>query len=172
MSTQACDTEFDATQKTNPAVHAALPELSPGSTVGRYLVIGEVGVGGMGRVLRAYAPKLEREVALKLLRTDVLDSAAQARSLPEARAMAHRRCHPNVVAAHDVFPQPATPEPTSILASLAEVKQRVDMRQWWPDHRKQQIIKALEHAQRAINRGTKRVLAALADAGYQGTKLP
>ncbi|MEM9454458.1 MAG: serine/threonine-protein kinase [Myxococcota bacterium] len=72
-----------------------------GDTIGRYVVLEQVGYGGMGRVLRAYDPKLGREVALKLLRSDVLDQKAQARLVREARAMA-RLSHPSVVAVHDV----------------------------------------------------------------------
>ena len=70
--------------------------------LGRYVVIEEVGRGGMGRVLRAYDPKLQREVALKLLRRTRggLDEA-RTRLVREARAMA-RLSHPNVVAVYDV----------------------------------------------------------------------
>jgi eukaryotic-like serine/threonine-protein kinase len=72
-----------------------------GEQLGRYLVIEELGRGGMGVVLRAYDPKLQREVALKLVRTDTLEPAAEARLVREARAMA-RLAHPNVVAVYDV----------------------------------------------------------------------
>jgi serine/threonine-protein kinase len=72
-----------------------------GTPLGRYLVIEELGRGGMGVVLRAYDPKLQREVALKLVRTDLLGAVAQARLVREARAMA-RLAHPNVVAVYDV----------------------------------------------------------------------
>ena len=41
--------------------------------LGRYTVIGEAGRGGLGVVLRAYDPKLRREVALK--RMLVVDAA-------------------------------------------------------------------------------------------------
>ena len=75
--------------------------MPPGSFVGRYLIIEEVGRGGMGIVQRAYDPKLQREVALKLVRTDAEDEAARARLVREARAMA-RVNHPNVVGVYDV----------------------------------------------------------------------
>jgi len=88
------------------------PELDPaidpieGWSRGRYLVLEQVGSGGMGRVFRAYDPKLQREVALKLLHTHVLGAEAQARLVREARAMA-MLSHPNVVAVHDVDDTPA-----------------------------------------------------------------
>ena len=73
----------------------------PGGSLGRYLVIEELGRGGMGLVLRAYDPKLQREVAVKLLRSGVLDATSEARMIHEARAMA-KLSHPNVVAVYDV----------------------------------------------------------------------
>jgi eukaryotic-like serine/threonine-protein kinase len=74
---------------------------SIGRQLGRYLVIEELGRGGMGVVLRAYDPKLQREVALKIVRADALEASTQARLVREARAMA-RLNHPNVVAVYDV----------------------------------------------------------------------
>jgi tetratricopeptide (TPR) repeat protein len=78
--------------------------LRRGATVGRYIVVGRVGGGGMGVIYAAYDPELDRKVAIKLLRAD--DKAgpmeqAKIRLLREAQAMA-RLSHPNVIAVHDV----------------------------------------------------------------------
>ena len=72
-----------------------------GGSIGRYLVIEEIGEGGMGRVQRAYDPKLQREVALKVVHASMLDEQTRGRMLREARAMA-KLGHPNVVAVYDV----------------------------------------------------------------------
>jgi len=70
-----------------------------GTRIGRYVALGDVGSGGMGRVVRARDPELQREVALKLLRTQ--SSSARARLIREAQAMA-RLSDPNVLPVYDV----------------------------------------------------------------------
>ena len=67
--------------------------------LGRYVVIDELGRGGMGQVFRAFDPKLDREIALKLLRRVTDD--ARTRLLREAQAMA-QLSHPNVLPVYDV----------------------------------------------------------------------
>ncbi|MCL4225793.1 MAG: serine/threonine-protein kinase [Myxococcales bacterium] len=74
---------------------AADSEAMAGATIDRYVVLRELGRGGMGVVHVAYDTELDRQVALKLLRR-----GEPARSRDEARAMA-RLSHPNVVAVHD-----------------------------------------------------------------------
>jgi hypothetical protein len=71
-----------------------------GGSVGRFVVIGVVGRGGMGVVLSAFDPELDRKVALKLL-ADQPDAERRARLLREAQAMA-RLSHPNVVTVYEV----------------------------------------------------------------------
>jgi tetratricopeptide (TPR) repeat protein len=77
------------------------PGLERGATIGRLVVIDELGAGGMGVVYAAYDPELDRKVALKLLRPGSGGSRARERFLREAQALA-KLSHPNVVAIHDV----------------------------------------------------------------------
>ncbi|MCA9650653.1 MAG: serine/threonine protein kinase [Myxococcales bacterium] len=77
------------------------PPPAPGTELSRYVVLGPLGRGGMGEVLRAYDPRLHREVALKRLRSGVLEEGAAERLVREAQAMA-QLSHPNVVAVYDV----------------------------------------------------------------------
>lgn len=76
-------------------------DLPTGGKVGRYVVLEEIGRGGMGRVVRAYDPKLQREVALKEVGGKALGEEGSRRLVREARAMA-RLSHPNVVPVYDV----------------------------------------------------------------------
>src|SRR6186713_1385130 len=78
-----------------------LPPSPTPARLGRYVVVDEVGKGGMGRVLRAYDPKLHRVVALKLLFAGGHRSEAAARIDREAQAMA-QLSHPNLVPVYDV----------------------------------------------------------------------
>ncbi len=79
-----------------------------GRILGRFVIIDKVGQGGMGEVHRAYDPTLQREVALKLVRTGGRDGGdddeRQQRTLREAQAMA-RISHPNVVPVFDAWTQ-------------------------------------------------------------------
>jgi eukaryotic-like serine/threonine-protein kinase len=70
----------------------------PGSLMGRYIVLYRVGSGGMGIVLAAYDPELDRKVALKIVSESEDDSRELVR---EARALA-KLAHENVVVVHDV----------------------------------------------------------------------
>jgi len=71
--------------------------------VGRYVLEERIGAGGSGVVYRAFDPKHERKVALKLLhaREDGDQAAARARLLREAQVLA-KLSHPNVVRILDV----------------------------------------------------------------------
>lgn len=90
-----------STGVSSPERAGVAERLDPGDYVDRYVVLSEIGEGGMGIVYRAYDPKLRREVALKCLRSDALDRAAEARLVREAQVMA-QLTHPNVVAVYDV----------------------------------------------------------------------
>jgi serine/threonine protein kinase/tetratricopeptide (TPR) repeat protein len=76
-------------------------QLVPGTRLGHYEVLGPIGQGGMGEVYRARDPRLERDVALKILRRRLAeDEEARARFEREAKAIA-ALSHPNIVAIFD-----------------------------------------------------------------------
>lgn len=79
--------------------------LKPGQRVGRFTVVERVGQGGMGLVVSAFDPALDRRVAIKVLKPQQGGSGASSggttRLVREAQAMA-QLSHPNVVPVYDV----------------------------------------------------------------------
>ena len=72
-----------------------------GRNLGKYRVLEPLGRGGMARVYRAYHPQLDRYVAVKVLRSDLVEEEEfLARFQLEARAVAALR-HPNIVQVFD-----------------------------------------------------------------------
>jgi tRNA A-37 threonylcarbamoyl transferase component Bud32/HEAT repeat protein len=70
--------------------------------LGRFELLEILGEGAFGTVYRAYDPQLDREVAIKLPRADVLQTAEdRQRFLREARAAAGIN-HPNICPVHEV----------------------------------------------------------------------
>lgn len=75
---------------------------APGQRIGRFTVLERLGHGGMGIVVSAYDPKLDRRVAIKLLSAKAAgESEHRNRLVREAQAMAKLR-HPNVVSVYEV----------------------------------------------------------------------
>jgi serine/threonine protein kinase/ABC-type glycerol-3-phosphate transport system substrate-binding protein len=75
-----------------------------GKSIGRYRILERLGQGGMAVVYKAYDTRLERDVALKVIRTEnILPSQSEKflkRFEREAKAQAKFE-HPNIVPVHD-----------------------------------------------------------------------
>jgi serine/threonine-protein kinase len=73
-------------------------------SIGRYRVEGLLGTGAMGEVYRAHDPAIDRMVAIKVVRPELVAGSGGAQLLErfrrEARAAGHR-FHPNIVAIWD-----------------------------------------------------------------------
>ncbi|HWL88256.1 MAG TPA: protein kinase, partial [Polyangiaceae bacterium] len=84
----------------------SLSRLTEGSVfAGRYRIDGLLGCGGMGEVYRAHDERLQRAVALKVVRVDTYDTAkeresAKRRLLNEARLVSALK-HPHIVEIYD-----------------------------------------------------------------------
>jgi eukaryotic-like serine/threonine-protein kinase len=76
--------------------------LAANARLGNYEIKSVLGVGGMGEVYRARDSRLNRDVAIKVLREEVAASAdLRSRFEREARAVAALN-HPNIVAVYDI----------------------------------------------------------------------
>ena len=73
---------------------------TPPTLIGHFVVVESLGHGGMGRVYRTYDPKLERQVAVKIVHPDV-GARHASRMEREAQALA-RLNHLNVVQVYEV----------------------------------------------------------------------
>ena len=100
--------ELAMAQEWETSVLTLLPGLDPEPSpepvpcVGKYELRGLLGKGAMGAVHRAFAPVLEREVALKVMLPRIaFDPEHKRRFEREARAVA-RLSHPNVVTLFDL----------------------------------------------------------------------
>ena len=80
-----------------------MPDLS-GQSIGRYHLIEQLGEGGMAIVYKAYDTRLEREVAVKIIRHSAFSPEMMEGVLKrferEAKSLA-RLSHPNIVKVHD-----------------------------------------------------------------------
>ena len=112
----------EATEPKRPLLH-----LKVGQEVeGRYRILRELGRGGNGVVYAAFDPKLDREIALKLIRESGRKRSAV---IQEARALAAVK-HPNVVTIHDV----GTTEAGLTFLSM-ELVEGPSMRRWLESER-------------------------------------
>jgi serine/threonine protein kinase len=75
--------------------------LPHGVALGRFVVTGYVGQGGMGQVYSAHDPDLNREVALKVIAREAETSSSE-RFIREAQA-ASALNHPNIVTVYEVI---------------------------------------------------------------------
>jgi hypothetical protein len=81
------------------STNEATDELERGAAVGRFILLGLLGRGGMGAVYAAYDPELDRRVAVKILQARSGDG--EARLLREAKTVAKLQ-HPNVIVVYEV----------------------------------------------------------------------
>jgi len=118
--------------------------LARGRVIDRYIIIELLGAGGMGVVYAAYDPRLDRKIALKVLRPDLDGHDRGARLLHEAKTLARLR-HPNVVAVHDA----GTFEQQVFVAM--ELVDGMTLREWLREPRDwQEIVRVFLEAARGL----------------------
>jgi eukaryotic-like serine/threonine-protein kinase len=99
-------------------------------TIGRYRIDGVLGGGAMGVIYRAYDPEIDRNVAIKLIRADLLSGDERENYIQRFRreAQAAGRCvHPNIVTVYDFALHDGNPYLTMELVegqSLGEARAR------------------------------------------------
>ena len=94
--------ELVACGQCNATVAVPMGLTAPGSMLGDFAIVREIGVGGMGRVYLAHQVSLDRPVALKVLSENFASDSSFIESfIKEARTAAALN-HPNIVQAYAV----------------------------------------------------------------------
>lgn len=76
--------------------------LAPGTRLAHFEIVGRLGAGGMGEVYRAHDTSLDRDVAIKVLSSQLADNAEMGeRFVREARAVA-ALSHPNILSIYEL----------------------------------------------------------------------
>ncbi|HEY0307653.1 MAG TPA: serine/threonine-protein kinase [Acidobacteriaceae bacterium] len=100
-----------------------MPEI--GQFFGPYEIRGQLGAGGMGTVLRAYDPRLHREVAIKILNANFEEAGVRARFLREARA-ASALNHPHIATIFDIGEHDGKPYMVMELLEGETLRERIE----------------------------------------------
>jgi serine/threonine protein kinase/tetratricopeptide (TPR) repeat protein len=76
--------------------------LATGTTLGPYKILAPLGAGGMGEVYRAHDSRLGRDVAIKVIPTELSGDRERLKRFEQEARAAGALSHPNVCAIHDV----------------------------------------------------------------------
>ncbi|HEX9163613.1 MAG TPA: protein kinase [Thermoanaerobaculia bacterium] len=76
--------------------------LSRGTLVGPYRILAPLGAGGMGEVFRAHDEKLNRDVAVKVLSSELASNADHLRRFQQEAHAASALNHPNIITIYDI----------------------------------------------------------------------
>ncbi len=117
----------------------------------RYEIMEQIGMGGMARVFRALDHRLNRQVAVKILREDLAEDAELRRRFHEESQAVAMLSHPNIVAVYDVS------RSSDVEYIVMELIDGITLKQYmqkkgnklnWREalHFTTQIVKALGHA--------------------------
>ena len=114
-----------------PRVNERIRELRP--PIGKYRIVGLIGTGGMGVVYRGYDPDLDREVAVKVLKSGVLEKPDHLERFKRECRAAAKLSHSGVVHVYDAGVIEGSPylvmelvEGTSLALKLVEGRMAVD----------------------------------------------
>src|SRR5262249_10087593 len=91
-----------SSQRGSTTPPSAAPSHPVSLSGGRYQIEELIGEGSRKRVYRAHDTRLDRIVALAIVKTEGLDAAGLARVRRETRAMGRLGDHPNLVTVYDV----------------------------------------------------------------------
>jgi len=126
-------------------------QLSPGDRIGPYRVQGSLGAGGMGEVYRAWDPRLDRAVALKIIGTSA--SADRLIRFEREARLAAAVTHPHVLTIYDVGMHDGQPYLVTELIEGRTVREELAGGRIEPDRAVELIRQAARGVAAAHSRG-------------------
>lgn len=140
-----------------------------GQTLGRYHIVEQLGEGGMAVVYKAFDTRLERAVALKVIRTERMDDYQfLERFKREALALA-KLTHPNIVHINDYGDQDGVPYLVMDFIPAGTLKERIGAPIPWAEAAwfLAPVARALEyaHSQGIVHRDIKPSNILVTDSG-------
>ena len=96
-----------------------------GVHIGPYEILGWLGAGGMGEVYRALDPRLDREVAIKLIPESFATDASRVRRFEQEARAAGQLNHPSILAVYDVGDHGGAPYIVSELLRGESLRRRL-----------------------------------------------
>ncbi|MEW5868515.1 MAG: protein kinase [Chloroflexota bacterium] len=140
-----------------------------GQTLGRYQLIEKLGEGGMAAVYKAYDPRLDRFVAVKVISSSIQQDASFSQRFDlEAKSLA-KLSHPNIVQIYDYGEHDGIAFLVMAYVPGGTLKQRISGPMNYPDAAKLliPIAKALEfaHQNQVIHRDIKPANILLTQSG-------
>jgi len=100
--------------------------LASGTKLGRYEIRSLIGAGGMGEVYLARDPRIGRDVAIKVLPTNLTDDKERLARFEQEAQAAGSLNHPNILAIYDVDAHDGSPYVVSELLEGHTLRQRLD----------------------------------------------
>jgi tetratricopeptide (TPR) repeat protein/TolB-like protein len=97
-----------------------------GETVSHYRIVDKIGAGGMGEVYRAHDPRLNRDVAIKILPEALSEQPDRLMRFERESRAAGALNHPNIMAVYDVGNHEGLPFIVTELLEGENLRQRID----------------------------------------------
>jgi serine/threonine protein kinase/Tol biopolymer transport system component len=101
-------------------------QVAIGTRIGPYEIAGWLGAGGMGEVYRAHDSRLDREVAVKLIREAFAPDTNRVHRFEQEARSAGQLNHPNILAVHDVGVHAGAPYIVSELLEGEALRRRLE----------------------------------------------
>jgi serine/threonine protein kinase len=143
-----------------------------GQDIGRYHVIEELGHGGMATVYKAFDTRLERDVAIKLIRREAVTPENLENMLKrferEAKSLA-KMTHPNIVKVHDFGEYEGSPYLVMEFVGGGTLKKQIGRPWHWQEAARMliPIARALDYAHKSsiVHRDVKPANILVTDTG-------